>query len=138
VIRTRFFEIETKGDTDLIDITHQLSCELDRVEIQEGLLTVFVSGSTAGITTIEYEPGLVEDMRTFFERLIPQHIHYSHEDAWHDGNGHSHIRSAFLKTSFSVPFVDKKLLLGTWQQIVLIDFDNRPRRRRLAAQFAGE
>jgi len=138
VIRTSYFDIETQGDSDVLDITNRVSGELEKVGIKEGLATVFVTGSTAGITTIEYEPGLVEDIRSCFERLIPQGIRYHHEDTWHDGNGHSHVRSALLKTSFSVPFVNRKLLLGTWQQIVLIDFDNRPRKRRLVTQFVGE
>lgn len=138
MISTLFFEIQTRGDSDVIDITDRVSDELKKTSIKEGLATIFVSGSTAGITTIEYEAGLVEDVRACFERLIPQAAGYAHEGAWHDGNGHSHVRSALLKTSLCVPFVNRKLLLGTWQQIVLVDFDNRPRKRRVVTQFVGE
>jgi len=138
VVITRFFEKETRGNLDILDVTQAVSDELRTVPMKEGLVTVFVSGSTAGITTIEYEPGLIEDIRSCFERLIPEGMRYAHEEAWHDGNGHSHVRSALLKTSLSVPFLKKKMLLGTWQQIVLVDFDNRPRRRRLVTQFVGE
>jgi secondary thiamine-phosphate synthase enzyme len=138
VIYTRFFDIKTQGDSDVIDITALVNRELEEVELDEGLVTIFVSGSTAGLTTIEFEPGLVKDIRTCFERLIPQEMQYHHEDTWHDGNGHSHIRSALLKTSFAVPILDHKLLLGTWQQVILVDFDNRPRTRRVVAQFVGK
>jgi secondary thiamine-phosphate synthase enzyme len=138
VIKTRFIDISTAGDSDIIDITADVVNQLNGVEIREGLATIFISGSTAGITTIEYEPGLVKDVKKCFNRLIPVSDRYHHEDTWHDGNGHSHVRSALLKTSFSVPFLNGKLLLGTWQQIVVVDFDNRPRRRRVVAQFIGE
>jgi len=138
VISTCFFDIQTRGHSDVLDVTDKVTDDLRKSSIREGLATVFVSGSTAGITTIEYEPGLVKDIRACFERLIPQGARYEHEKAWRDGNGHSHVRSALLKTSLTVPFVDRKLLLGTWQQIVLIDFDNRPRKRRVVTQFVGE
>jgi len=137
VIKTSFFEIQTRGDTDIVDITPHVVEGLEKSLLEEGLATIFVSGSTAGITTIEYEPGLVSDLKAFFERIVPQGAHYIHEEAWHDGNGHSHVRSALLKTSLSIPFVKRKPLLGTWQQIVLIDFDNRPRKRRLVLQIQG-
>jgi len=138
VIKTSFFDIQTRGDTDIVDITPQVVDELKRAALKEGLATIFASGSTTGITTLEFEPGLLKDVRSFFEKIIPEKDRYFHEEAWHDGNGHAHVRSALLKTSLAIPFVDKKLLLGTWQQIVLIDFDNRPRKRRLVAQFSGE
>ena len=137
MIKTSFFEIQTRGDTDIVDITPHVVEGLEKSLLEEGLATIFVSGSTAGITTIEYEPGLVSDLKAFFERIVPQGAHYIHEEAWHDGNGHSHVRSALLKTSLSIPFVKRKPLLGTWQQIVLIDFDNRPRKRRLVLQIQG-
>ncbi len=138
MIKTSFFDIQTRGDTDIVDITPQVVDELKRAALKEGLATIFASGSTTGITTLEFEPGLLKDVRSFFEKIIPEKDRYFHEEAWHDGNGHAHVRSALLKTSLAIPFVDKKLLLGTWQQIVLIDFDNRPRKRRLVAQFSGE
>lgn len=137
MIKTSFIDIETRGKSDVVDLTPHVSEELRKSELAEGLATVFVSGSTAGITTLEFESGLVQDVQSFFERIIPEREHYLHEEAWHDGNGHSHVRSALLKTSLSVPFLGRKLLLGTWQQIVLIDFDNRPRERRLVVQFVG-
>lgn len=121
-----------------MDITPHVVEALKRSKLEEGLATVFISGSTAGITTIEFEPGLVKDVRTLFEKIAPKESRYCHEEAWHDGNGHSHLRSALLKTSLAVPFLDRQLLLGKWQQIVLIDFDNRPRNRRLVTQFVGE
>ena len=138
MIRTSFFDIQTRGDTDIVDITPHVVEELRKSALAEGLATVFVSGSTAGITTIEFEPGLVKDVQSLFEKIAPEGERYVHEEAWHDGNGHSHVRSALLKTSIAVPFLDKKLLLGTWQQIVLIDFDNRSRKRHLVTQFVGE
>ena len=138
MIKTSFIGIQTRGDTDIVDITSHVANELRNSKLADGVATVFVAGSTAGITTIEFEPGLIKDVRAFFEAIAPQGKRYFHEEAWHDGNGHSHVRSALLKTSLAIPFADGKLLLGTWQQIVLIDFDNRPRARRVVAQFMGE
>ena len=138
MIKTCFFDLQTRGDTDIVDVTPYVADELKKVLLAEGVATIFVPGSTAGITTIEFEPGLVKDVQSFFENVAPEKKRYFHEEAWHDGNGHSHVRSALLKTSLTVPFLNKKLLLGTWQQIVLIDFDNRPRKRRVVAQFVGE
>lgn len=138
MIKTSFIDIGTRGNNDIVDITPRVAEELEKSRLDEGLATVFVSGSTAGITTLEFESGLVKDIRDFFERIVPQDQRYFHEEAWHDGNGHSHVRSALLKTSLSIPFAHRKLMLGTWQQIVLIDFDNRPRQRRLVTQFVGE
>ena len=138
MIKTSFFGIQTRGDTDILDITPYVKKELEKSELNEGIATVFVPGSTAGITTIEFESGLVKDVKAFFEEMAPQGKRYFHEEAWHDGNGHSHVRSALLKTSITIPFFKKELLLGTWQQIVLIDFDNRSRQRQLVAQFVGE
>ena len=99
---------------------------------------MFVTGSTAGVTTIEFEPGLLEDLPAAFERLAPQGLRYRHDETWHDGNGHSHVRASLLGPSLLVPFEDGRLLLGTWQQIVLVDFDNRPRRREIVVQLQGE
>ncbi|MBA4393593.1 MAG: secondary thiamine-phosphate synthase enzyme, partial [Desulfobacca sp.] len=108
------------------------------LSLTDGIVTVFVPGSTAGITTIEFESGAIEDLKEAFERLIPQGIHYDHNQRWGDGNGFSHVRAAFCKPSLTVPFANQKLLLGTWQQIVLLDFDNRPRNRRIVLQCMGE
>ena len=107
-------------------------------ELKNGNLTVFVSGSTAGITSIEYEPGLLKDLPEAFEKLAPTGVTYHHDAAWGDGNGYAHVRAAMLGSSFTVPFDNCKLLLGTWQQIVVIDFDNRPRKRNVVVQMMGE
>jgi secondary thiamine-phosphate synthase enzyme len=113
----------------------QVLCES---ELKNGNLTVFVSGSTAGITSIEYEPGLLKDLPGAFEKLAPTGVTYHHDAAWGDGNGYAHVRAAMLGSSFTVPFDNGKLLLGTWQQIVVIDFDNRPRKRNVVVQMMGE
>ena len=105
--------------------------------VDEGSVLLFVSGSTAGLTTVEYEPGLLRDVPAFFERIIPQDAHYHHEDTWHDGNGHSHVRASLLGPSLVVPFEEGRLTLGTWQQVVFLDFDNGPRERELVLQFQG-
>jgi secondary thiamine-phosphate synthase enzyme len=135
---TDIISLSTRGDTDIIDITPQVSSMLQEHKLTHGQALVFVSGSTAGITTIEYEPGLLKDIPALFEKIAPQNARYHHEETWHDGNGHSHVRAALLGCSLTVPFKDGRLLLGTWQQIVLIDFDNRPRRREVVVQMSGE
>lgn len=137
-VDTRSFRINTKGDSDIIDITKKVSEEIDASSIFEGNALIFVSGSTAGITTIEFEPGLRKDYPEFFEKIIPSGKSYHHDNTWHDGNGYSHLRSSLQGTSFTVPFVNKKLLLGTWQQIILIDFDNRQRSREIIVQLNGK
>ncbi len=128
----------TKGNTDIVNITDDVGRMLKETELNKGLVTVFVSGSTAGITTVEYESGLIKDLKEFFEAVIPQGKHYHHDAAWGDGNGYAHIRSAILGTGKTFPFERGKLLLGTWQQIILIDFDNRPRTRKIIVQMMGE
>jgi secondary thiamine-phosphate synthase enzyme len=130
--------LSTRGDADIIDITSQVASLVQDHGFQHGQALVFVSGSTAGLTTIEYEPGLLRDIPAAFEKIAPKGGRYHHEDTWHDGNGHSHVRAALLGCSLTVPFKDGRLLLGTWQQIVLIDFDNRPRRREVVVQLSGE
>lgn len=137
-ILTEEFIIETDGNCDIIDITGNVNSTLKSTKLSQGNCTVFVVGSTAGISTIEYEPGLLKDIPNFLEEIIPTFKNYSHNDTWGDGNGHSHLRSFLLKTSFTVPFKERELILGTWQQIVLLDFDNRPRTRRIIVQFIGE
>lgn len=129
--------LSTSGDTDIINLSPQVEKILKESKIAEGLLTVFVGGSTAGITTIEYEPGLVKDLKSAFERLAPKNIRYAHEEAWHDGNGHSHVRAALMGPSCSFPIAKGKIQCGTWQQIVLVDFDNRPRERKVLIQVLG-
>ena len=136
-IVTDSIELATKGHTDIIDITPQVDTILKKSGILEGSLMVFVAGSTAGITSIEYEPGLLKDIPEAFEKFAPTGVIYHHDATWGDGNGYSHVRAAMLGPSFNVPFKDGDLILGTWQQIVLIDFDNRPRNRTLVVQVFG-
>ncbi len=130
--------LTTRGNTDIIDITHQVNDCIQSSGLSNGLVTIFCPSSTSGVTTIEYEPGVLEDLKVIFNEIAPKERQYMHDEAWHDGNGHSHIRAALLKASFTVPIVDKKMTLGTWQQIVYIDFDNRPRKREIIIQLLGE
>jgi secondary thiamine-phosphate synthase enzyme len=138
MIRTTEYTIHTKGHCDVHDLTPLLRQALATSGLREGQALVFVAGSTAGVTTVEFEPGLVRDLHEFFERLIPENRDYFHHATWGDDNGSSHLRSALLKTSLTVPFKDGQLLTGTWQQVVLIDFDTRPRQRSTIFQFIGE
>lgn len=130
--------LSTKGNPDLIDITDKVRNILDASGLKKGNLTVFVVGSTAAITSFEFEPGLVSDMRDLYEKLIPRDKHYGHDAAWGDANGFSHLRAALQGPSMVIPFENAKLILGTWQQIVLAEFDNRPRERRVVVQIMGE
>jgi len=130
--------IRTKGECDLIDITGQVKREVLDSGINMGTVTIFISGSTAGVSTIEYESGLVSDFQSMWERIIPRNIPYQHDRRWGDGNGYSHVRASLLGASLVVPFTDKTLALGTWQQIVVVDFDNRPRSRDIVLQIMGE
>ena len=138
MVKTYSFTIETKGFNDILDITSHVKLLLDKSPFTEGNILVFIPGATAGITTIEYEPGLLQDYPKFFEKIIPMSETYQHDETWHDGNGFSHIRASLQGASFTVPFLDKEMLLGTWQQIILIDFDNRSRRRKVIVQINGE
>ena len=131
-------KISTKGNPDLIDITGSVAEILKSSKLTKGSVTVFVVGSTAAITTFEFEPGLEKDVRDLFEKLIPSNKHYAHDETWGDANGFSHLRSALQGPSLTIPFDDGKLLLGTWQQVVLAEFDNRPRRREIIVQIIGE
>ena len=137
-IETHSFNINTKGNNDIIDITDNVQSQLSSTGFLEGNILVFVGGSTAGITTIEYEPGLLKDYPDFFEKIVPSNISYQHDNTWHDGNGYAHIRAALQGASFTVPFTKGKLLLGTWQQIILVDFDNRSRNRKIIVQITGK
>jgi len=136
-IVTREFKIETTGFNDIHDISPIVSNFVHELPFSEGSVTIFVPGSTAGVTTIEFESGVIEDLKDAFERLIPQTIEYRHNLRWGDGNGFSHVRSALCKASLTIPFMGGKLTTGTWQQIVIIDFDNRQRHRRLVFQAMG-
>ena len=132
------FSMETKGEGDMIDITEILANVLNKVGLRNGLLTSFIPGSTAALTTIEYEPGLKTDFPSAMNRLIPRDIPYEHNKTWHDGNGHSHVKASIIGPSLSIPFQDGKLILGTWQQVVLLEMDTRSRSRRLVIQVMGE
>jgi len=135
-----FFELhfETTGETDIRDITRQAQEKVLQSGIEDGSMIVFISGSTAAVTTIEYEPGVVNDLRRVISRIVPRDIVYEHDQRWGDGNGYSHVRASLLGPSLAVPIRHGKPLLGTWQQIVVIDFDNRPRRRKVVIQIMGE
>jgi len=135
---TEDITLQSKGNCDIIDITPQVAAHVQESGVNSGIVTLFVVGSTAGITTIEYEPNLLSDFKNMWERVMPGNIPYEHDRTWGDGNGHSHVRASALGPSLVIPFVNKRLTLGTWQQIVLVDFDNRPRSRKIAVQILGE
>jgi len=130
-------EVKTTGATDILDLTAAVAAEVEHTGLTEGLLTLFISGSTAALSTIEFESGVVNDLREAIHRLFPQDMPYEHDRRWGDGNGYAHVRAAFLKPCLSIPVAGGRLLLGTWQQIVLLDFDNRPRQRRIQGQVMG-
>ena len=137
-IQTKTINLNTKGFTDIIDITHKVREIVKDSGLQDGQVLIFIPGSTGGVTTIEYEPGLLKDLPEAFERLAPIELHYHHNETWHDGNGFSHVRAVLLGASLTVPFTQKRLLLGTWQQIVVMDFDNKARQRKVIIQVSGE
>ncbi len=137
-IVTQEIKVNSKKENDMIDITSKTSELVKKSGIQEGSVTIFVSGSTAALTTIEYEPGLKTDFPAMLERIAPSDIEYGHEKMWHDGNGHSHIKASLVGPSITIPFTNGNLLLGRWQQIVMIELDTRPRNRNLVVQIFGE
>ena len=138
MVITKQISLHTKGECDIIDITSLVQQQLSETEVKDGIVTVFITGSTAGVTTIENEPGLISDFKEMWERVVPQNIEYQHGRAWGEGHGYSHVRASLLGASLVVPFNDKKLSLGTWQQLVVVDFDNRPRSRQALLQITGE
>ena len=139
MVKTKRIELKTRGNCDIVDITAQVHSGVLESGISSGTVTVFNVGSTAGVTTIEYEPGLVNyDINAALEKIAPTAGRYEHEKTWHDDNGHAHVRASLLGPSLTVPIVDAELTLGTWQQIVLIDFDTRPRTRTVICQIIGE
>ena len=138
MIRSATINLNTKGFGDTIDITEEAARIISDSEIVNGLITLFCPGSTGTITTIEYESGVIKDLQRALEKIAPASAEYEHNLRWGDGNGFSHVRAALLKPSLSVPLLDGKLCLGTWQQIVFIDFDNRERRRKVVVQVLGE
>lgn len=137
MIVTRYLEFETLSG-EVRDLTDEVQEALERVSLKAGVVTVFVPGATGAVTIIEYEDGLVADLADALQRIAPQEIEYAHNERWHDGNGHSHIRASLLGPSISVPFNERKLMLGTWQQIVFLELDNRPRQRKVVLQIMGE
>lgn len=138
MVITRNIHLQSRGHGDLIDITGEVTRNLLETGLANGTVTVFINGSTAGVTTIEYEPGLVADFQRLWTQLAPENIAYEHDRRWGDGNGYSHVRASLLGASLVVPFGNRQLSLGTWQQIVIADFDNRARSRQVILQFMGE
>ena len=136
-VYTEILERSSTAGTDVFDITKDVQDAVGGSGFDDGVATVFVPGSTGAVTTLEFEPGLLEDIEALFERIAPRNMSYGHERMWRDGNGHSHVRAALLGPSLAVPFLEGKLALGTWQQIVLIDFDNKPRKRTAIVQVTG-
>jgi secondary thiamine-phosphate synthase enzyme len=132
-----YLSFETNADTDVIDITTQVSRMVAESGLTEGMVLVFVPGSTAAVTTIEYESGVVRDLKDAIERIAPTGIPYRHDARWGDGNGYAHVRAALMGASLTVPLINGRLVLGTWQQIVLIDFDNEPRDRKILVSISG-
>jgi len=137
-IISRSIQIKSKGENDIIDITNQTASEVKESRLQDGIVTVFVPGSTAAVTTIEYEPGLKKDFPCMLSRIAPREVQYEHDKTWHDGNGHSHVRASLIGPSLTIPFKDGNLMIGTWQQIVLLEMDTRDRERNIVLQIIGE
>ena len=138
MIISKQLTLSTRGNGDTVDITPGVKRAISEAQVSSGVVTLFVVGSTAALTTIEYEDGALNDFGQLLERIAPRQIEYEHHLRWGDDNGHSHVRAALLGPSLSVPFVEGRLTLGTWQQIILIDFDTRPRQREVVAQIIGE
>ncbi len=138
MVITESVKLSTRGNGEIVDITGQVARKVAESELDDGTVTIFSPSATSSLTTIEYESGLVHDLQTLFDRLVPQDIDYRHNLRWGDGNGHSHVRAALFGASLTVPFVNKRLTLGTWQQIVFLDFDVRPHNRELVLQMIGE
>lgn len=137
-IEVHKISVKTTAKTDIIDLTPQVQQEAARSTVRNGHVVLFIPGSTAALTTIEYESGVINDLKNAIERMAPEDLYYEHNERWGDGNGYSHVRSALLGPSLHIPLIDGKLTLGTWQQIVLLDFDNRPRKRQIIMQMLGE
>jgi secondary thiamine-phosphate synthase enzyme len=138
MVKTGSVQLNTRGNADVHDITTQVAKVVTASEVKNGIVTIFCPSSTSALTTIEYESGCVSDLRRLFEEIIPQNREYAHNARWHDGNGHSHIRAALLGPSLTIPFVEGSLTLGTWQQVIYVDFDIRSRHRELVLQIIGE
>ena len=137
-VQTYTIRISTQGNADIQDITRQVTNILGESDLEKGVITIFTSSSTSALTTIEFESGCLQDLRRLFDEIIDPQRHYAHNARWGDGNGHSHVRAALLGPSITIPFVDRRLTLGTWQQVIFVDFDNRQRQRELVVQIIGE
>ncbi len=137
-VRTSSIQLSTRGNADILDITDQVTRAVRESGLEGGIVITFCPSSTSALTTIEYESGCLSDLRRLFDEISDPKRHYAHNARWGDGNGHSHLRAALLKPSLTVPFVNQRLTLGTWQQIIFVDFDNRSRRRELVVQVMGE
>ena len=137
-VETKYIPLQTSGNGDVLDITRDIRDHISKSKISDGILTVFTPSATSGITTLEFEPGCIQDLQRVFDEILPPDREYAHNQRWGDGNGHSHARAALLKPSLTIPIVKKELILGTWQSVVLVDFDNRDRQRKLVLQIMGE
>jgi secondary thiamine-phosphate synthase enzyme len=137
-VKSSSIQLSTRGDADIHDITEEVARQVDQSGLKDGTVTIFCPSSTSALTTIEYESGALSDLKHLFNEIVPPDREYAHNARWGDGNGHSHVRAALLGPSLTIPFVNGGLTLGTWQQIIYVDFDNRPRRRELVLQFIGE
>lgn len=136
-IITEYITLSSKGENEIIDITDEVKTKLNESKLKDGIVTIFVVGSTAAITTIEYEPGLQQDFPDMLERIAPKDYRYMHDDTWHDGNGHSHVKASLIGPSLTIPFVESELSLGMWQQIVFLELDTRGRNRKIIVQLIG-
>lgn len=137
-VRTSSISISTHGNADIHDITNELAAKIDGSGLRSGTITVFCPSATSAVTTIEFESGALRDLQALFDEIVPPGREYAHNARWGDGNGHSHVRAALLGASLTIPFVEGRLILGTWQQVIHVDFDNRPRQRELVIQIMGE
>ena len=138
MVTTDTIALNTKGFTDVIDITGRVTKIVAQSGVQNGIVTIFCAGSTGGITTIEFESGVINDLKKAIEKIVPSDISYEHDKRWGDGNGFSHVRAALMKPSLTIPVIKGRLALGTWQQIAFMDFDNRERDRKVVVQIIGE
>jgi secondary thiamine-phosphate synthase enzyme len=138
VVKTKRIKLETKGRDHVINITGEVEQAVSASKVKNGIVTVFVYGSTASVSTVEYEPGLIKDIKNIDEKLIPSDVTYAHDETWGDANGYAHLRATIIGPSITVPIEKGSMTLGTWQQIIVIDHDNRPRSREIIIQTMGE
>ncbi len=135
---TKSIKVQSKGENDIIDLTDKISAKIKESQISIGIVTIFVTGSTGALTTIEYEPGLLKDFPDMLSRIAPNEVNYEHEQMWHDGNGRSHVKASLIGPSITIPFNDESLLLGTWQQIIFVELDTKGRERNIVLQIIGD